>query len=134
MLNILGTYNPDLDEEIPSNINNMEELTFYNERYHELTDEDDENGEGDEENSEEEQQEIENYENALNELNDDHMGEFDKFRSTQPEINRLLFGTGPAAGSPNNSGPSSAMDYNDQMVDIMGDINFKDFDIGYGVF
>ncbi|MBP1968649.1 hypothetical protein J2Z83_000741 [Virgibacillus natechei] len=129
MLNILGTSNPDLDDEIPSNINNMEELIFYNERYHDLKDKD-ENGDGDGDNSEEEQQKIENYEDALSELKGDHLDEFDKFRSTQSEINRLLFGTGPAAGSPDNFVPSSAMDYNDQMADIMGDINFEDFYIG----
>lgn len=130
LFNIIGPSNPNLDEEIPNNIKNMEELIFYNERYHELADEDDDDNGDDDEENEEEQQEIENYENALDELKGDHLDKFDKFRSTRSTINRLLFGTGPAAGSPDNFGPSSAMDYNDQMADIMGDINFEDFDIG----
>ncbi|TFJ91204.1 hypothetical protein [Lentibacillus salicampi] len=130
LLDIIGPPNPDLDEKIPNNIENTEELIFYNERYHELTDDEgDDNEDGDDEENEEEQQEIENYEKALSELKGDHLDKFDKFRSTRSTINRLLFGTGPAAGSPDNYGPSSAMDYNDQMSDIMGDINFEDFDI-----
>ncbi|GGK09493.1 hypothetical protein GCM10007063_34960 [Lentibacillus kapialis] len=130
LLKIIGPRNPDLDEKIPKNVQNMEELLFYNERYHELKDEGGDHNKDDGEENEEEQQEIDNYDKALNQLKDNHLNKFNKFRSAQSTINRLLFGTGPAAGSPDNFGPSSAMDYNEQMKDIIGDINFEDFDIG----
>lgn len=135
LLNIIGPSSPNFGEEIPSNIRNMEALIHYNERYHELKEELEDSGEGEDgdeeeiENEEEKEQEIENYENALSELSDDHLAAFEQFRSIQSTINDQLFGFGPLEGSPDNYGPNSAMDYNDRMSDIMGDLNFDGIDL-----
>src|SRR5690606_7327719 len=94
----------------------------------------DEESEEEEEECEEErdarQQEIENYENALSETRDNHLRAFNQFHSTlKSDIYTLLFGMGSFEGSPDNDGPNSAMDYNDQMARIIDNINFDNIEV-----
>ncbi|MDY7045177.1 hypothetical protein RVS70_13295 [Virgibacillus sp. M23] len=105
-------------DEIPSNINGMKGLVYYQERYQKLKKQ--------EETDEDEEEEINNFEEQVKDSRSKHPGYFKKFRGSKNKIFGLLFGR---IGSPDDYMPLTAKDYNEQIKELLDSINFDDFDL-----